>query len=75
MLNFFHQTSRGRQLDIAIGLNAADALALNARIEQINDPNSPLCHQFLTPAEFADELRTKPRRLRSGDQIPYLEWI
>jgi kumamolisin len=52
---FLSQTSRGRQLDISVGLNASDASALNVRIEQINDPNSPLYHQFLTPAQFADE--------------------
>jgi kumamolisin len=52
---FLSQTSRGRQLDIAVGLNAADTAALNARIEQISDRNSPLYHQFLTPAQFADQ--------------------
>ncbi len=49
------EVSRRQDLGLAVVLKVADRAALDARIEQLNDSASPLYHQFLTPAQFADE--------------------
>jgi kumamolisin len=52
---FAGEASRRQELNLAVALKVSDRAALNQRIEQLYDPASPLYHQFLTPAQFADE--------------------
>ncbi len=49
------EAARTQDLDLAIFLKVSDRSALDEKIEHFYDPGSPLYHQFLTPAQFADE--------------------
>ena len=43
-----------KQLRLAVGLPLRDPAGLNAFLEALYDPTSPVFHQYLTPAQFTD---------------------
>ncbi len=66
-----HLTSVGhleaaRELKLAIGLPLRNQEGLTNLLQRIYDPTSPDYHHYLTPAQFAETIRSDGRGLSSG---------